>query len=158
MLLSLLPFLNIKQSMNTYFVVIFFSARKQWHARIIRRYSVRTMSKNQNPITVIFAARFISGPCAATAAAVLLQFIHCVTVYFNNLHPYSHKAEIGWAWAYLKVQCNPVICRVVRKIHSPLTPIGVLSPLMQLIGIRCYLRNTEQFNTLTPPPPHTHTH
>lgn len=91
---------------------------------------------------------------------VLLQFIHCVTVYFNNLHPYSHKAEIGSAQAYLKVQCNPVICRVVRKIHSPLTPIGVLSPLMQLIGTWSYLGNTEQFNTLTllPLPRHTYTH
>jgi len=86
---------------------------------------------------------------------VLLQCIHCVTVYFNNLHAYSHKAEIGSAQAYLKVQCNPVICRVVRKIHSPLTPIRVLSPTMQLIRIWCYLRNTEQFNILTLLLPHT---
>lgn len=82
----------------------------------------------------------------------------CVTVYFNNLHPCSHEAEIGSAQAYLKVQCNPVICRVVRKIHSPLTPIGVLSPQMQLIGTWCYLSYTEQFNTLSPPPLAAHTH
>lgn len=56
---------------------------------------------------------------------------------------------MGLARAYLKVQCNPVICRVVRKIHSPLTPIRVLSPPMQLIGPWCYLGNAEQFNTLT---------
>lgn len=64
-------------------------------------------------------------------------------------HVRSHEAEMGLARAYPKVQCNPVICRVVRKIHSPLTPIRVLSPPMQLIGPRCYLGNAEQFNTLT---------
>lgn len=109
----------------------------------------------QNPKSYhsyLTSVHFISVP------VVMLQFIHCLTVYFNNLHAYSHQAEIGSAQAYLKVQCNPVICRVVRKIHSPLTPIGVLSLLMQLIVIRCYLHNTEQFTTLTPPHARTHAH
>ena len=42
-----------KQHEHIFCGYFFVSARKQWHARIIRCYSVRTMSKNQNPITVI---------------------------------------------------------------------------------------------------------
>ena len=127
-------------------------------AWIIRHYSVRTLSGTKILSRLSRFSVFHFGGPQYGPLHVSPQFIHCVTVYFNNLHACSHKAEIGSARAYLKVQCNPVICRVVRKIHSPLTPIGVLSPLMQLIGIRCYLRNTEQFNTLTLALPHTHTH
>lgn len=95
-----------------------------------------------NIIPIICLVHFLSG-------TIGIASIHSPTVEFNNLHVCSHKAEMGLARAYLKVQCNPVICRVVRKIHSLLTPIRVLSPPMQLIGPWCYLGNAEQFNTLT---------
>lgn len=110
------------------------------HQIVSRQYNADKNTNNIIPI--ICLVHFLSG-------TIGIASIHSPTVEFNNLHVCSHKAEMGLARAYLKVQCNPVICRVVRKIHSLLTPIRVLSPPMQLIGPWCYLGNAEQFNTLT---------
>lgn len=95
---------------------------------------------------------FISWPGAVLFWCHLSAFNARQPVSIMSVHVAVRQSS---AWACLKVQCNPVICRVVRKIHSPLTPIRVLSLLMQLIRMRCYLRNTEQFNTLLS---HAHTH